>query len=54
MSTSLEKIKNSKVLSVIEERTSMLYSQDQRSLSNVGRLGRIGIVKNSRVLPFLR
>ena len=52
MSTSLEKSVNSKMLSAggylfVEGWTSIAYSQDQRSLSNIGRLGRMGIVKNS-------
>ena len=43
MSTSLEKIIGGYLF--IEGWASIAYSQDQRSLSNIGRLGRMGIVK---------
>lgn len=41
MSTSLEKIVGGYLF--VEGWASIAYSQDQRSLSNIGRLGRIGI-----------
>lgn len=41
MSTSLEKIIGGYLF--IEGWASITYSQDQRSLSNIGRLGRMGI-----------
>lgn len=41
MSTSLEKIIGGYLF--VEGFMSIAYSQDQRSLSNIGRLGRMGI-----------
>lgn len=41
MPTSLEKIVDGYLF--VEGWTSIVYSQDQRSLSNIGRLGRMGI-----------
>ncbi len=41
MSTSLEKLVGGYLF--IESLASIVYSQDQRSLSNFGRLGRMGI-----------
>lgn len=41
MSTSLEKLAGSYLF--VEGLLSIAYSQDQRSLSNIGRLGRMGI-----------
>lgn len=57
MSTSLEKSVNSKMLSIggylfIEGWASIARSQDQRSLSNIGRLGRMGIVKTAECCQY--
>lgn len=50
MSTSLEKIVGGYLF--IEGWTSIAYSQDQRGLSNIGRLGRMGIVKTAECCQY--